>query len=147
MVLYRKGFIGGGMGMQSPRKIISFILGAIMLVLGGIPLLYKLNIIKFTIPIVTAPGFQIILWILGLAGGIFLIFDGMKEGMMGFGIQRSIMWISILVGIALLLFGGIPLLNKLGVIGFTLPVLAETLVIVLLTLAGILLLIGGFTGF
>lgn len=145
MVLYNKAQFG--MGMQSPRKIISFILGAIMLVLGGIPLLYKFNVIKFTIPFVTAPGFQLILWILGLAGGVFLIFDGMREGMTGFGMQRSLMWISIMVGIALLLFGGIPLLNKLGFIGFTIPVLAEMLIITLLAIAGILLLIGSFTGF
>jgi hypothetical protein len=47
----------------------------------------------------------------------------------------------------LLAFGLIPLLHSFGVIGFSLPAFAGIILDVLLTIAGFLLLIGGFQGF
>ncbi len=131
-----------GMGMGGGRKIISFILGAIMLALGGIPLLFQWKIIKFTLPVLP----NLLLWILGLAGGIFLIVDGFKERM-SMGMGQSLMWISILVGIVLFLFGLIPILNAMKIIAFTLPALGLMLISILFIISGFLLFIGSFMGF
>ena len=66
MVLYKKGFFGGGMGMSSPRKMISFLLGFVCIIFGGIPLLFQMKVIGFTLPVLP----NLLLWILGLAGGL-----------------------------------------------------------------------------
>ncbi len=130
------------MGMMGGRKIISFLLGLIMLALGAIPLLNQFKVIGFTLPALP----NLVLWILGLAGGIFLIIDGFHERM-SMGLGKSVMWISILLGIVMFLFGLIPILNSLGFIAFTLPTIASIVINVLFALSGILLFIGGFTGF
>ena len=138
----KKGFFGGGMGMSSPRKMISFLLGFVCVIFGGIPLLFQMKVIGFTLPVLP----NLLLWILGLAGGLFLIIDGYQERM-SFGLGKSLMWISILVGIVMFLFGLIPILFAMGVVSFTLPAFAVLTIEVLFTLAGFLLFAGGFIGF
>jgi hypothetical protein len=97
------------------RNWISFIMGVILLVVGGIPLLNMLNVIGFTIPIL--PGF--IFKVLAIVGGFLLLIDATKETMHG---RKMYMWMSILLGIPILVLGLIPVLNEFGVISFELPI-------------------------
>ncbi len=127
--------------MMGPRKIMSIIMGLIFLALGSLPLLNKLGVIGFAMP--ALPG--IVLWILGVGGGIYLIIDGFHE-ITSMGMGHFAMVASFIVGIVILAFGLIPLLGAAGVIAFALPVIAEIIVNVLFILTGILLVAGGFVG-
>jgi len=131
--LFRKGqFMMGG------RKIMSIVLGLILLVLGIVPLLNKFGVIKFTIP--TIPEF--ILWTAGMVGAIVLIVDGFQE-MQEFGFGKIIMALSFLVALVIFLYG----LSAFTILPFQMPVLGALFVYIVLVLAGLLLIIGGFIGF
>ncbi len=121
------------------RKIVSFILGIIFLILGLFPLLNKFNVISFAIPNIGG----LVLWILAVIGGLWLIFDGLKEDQsFSFGIGH----ITIIVGLILLAFGLIPLLYSFGIIPFTLPSFLNLVSEVIYAIAGIFLIIGAFKG-
>jgi len=131
--LYKKAqFMMGG------RKIMSIVLGIILLVLGVVPLLNSLGVIKFTIP--TIPEF--ILWTAGMVGAIVLIVDGFQE-MQEFGFGKVIMALSFLVALVIFLYG----LSAFTILPFTMPALGALFVYIVLVLAGLLLIIGGFIGF
>ncbi len=121
------------------RKIVSFILGVIFLILGLVPLLDRFNIISFSIPNIGG----LFLWVLAVIGGLWLIFDGLREDQsFSFGIGH----ITIIVGLILLAFGLIPLLYNFGIIPFTLPAFLNLISEVIYVIAGVLLIIGGFKG-
>jgi hypothetical protein len=97
------------------RNWISFIMGLVLLVVGGIPLLFFYKVIGFTIP--TLPGY--IFRVLAIIGGGLLLFDASKETLHG---RRTYMWMSILLGVPILVIGVVPVLNAYGVISFNVPV-------------------------
>ncbi len=127
----------GQMGMGSGRKTFSIILGLIFLALGGIPLLNSLNVIGFSLP--TIP--MIVFWILALLGALFLIIDGFKEGA-EFGAKKTIGMISIVFALILIVFG----LGSFGILPFALPEVSVIIINILFAVAGLLLIIGGFSG-
>ncbi|HLD43031.1 MAG TPA: hypothetical protein VJB08_03530 [Candidatus Nanoarchaeia archaeon] len=124
--------------MLTARKTISFILGLILLVQGGLPLLNTLNLISFTLPALP----ELALWIVFVVGGIWLLVDASREALINKGLMR----ISLVVGIVLIALGIIPLLNHYRVIGFTLPGGIQIAVDAVLALGGLLLLGGAFKG-
>ena len=131
--LYKKGqFMMGG------RKIMSIVLGLILLILGLIPLLNMMKVISFSLP--TLPEF--ILWTAGMVGAIVLIVDGFQE-MQEFGFGKIIMVLSFVVALIIFLYG----LNSFNILPFPLPALGVMFVNIVLVIAGILLVIGGFIGF
>ena len=66
------------------------------------------------------------------------VFLGKKgQGMMMGGPRKPI---SLILGLVFLAFGGIPLLNSLKVIGFTIPVLPQTILYVLSIIGAVFLL-------
>lgn len=129
---------GLGMGMGSGRKAFSIILGLIFLVLGGIPLLNTLNVIGFSLP--TIP--TIIFWVLALLGALFLIIDGFKEGA-EIGAKKTVGIISIVFALILIVYG----LGSFGILPFALPAVGEIVINILFAVAGLLLILGGFTGY
>jgi len=80
------------------RNWISFIMGVILLVVGGIPLLYLYNVIGFTIPALPAFAFRV----LAIIGGFLLLFDASKETLHG---RRMYMWMSIIFGVPVVVIG------------------------------------------
>jgi len=140
LLLGKKG-IGGGMG--GPRKPISLVLGAIFLIIGIVPLLNSFGVIGFNIPLVPT---GIILWVLALIGGVVLLWDGIGENMSMMGMAQQIRMATFVVALALLAIGAIPILNSLGVIGFSLPEMADAIVNVLFIIVGGLLVYGGTQG-
>ncbi len=123
--------------MDDARKAFSVILGLVFLALGLIPLLNYFKVISFSLP--TVP--LIILSILALAGAVMLVIDGFKEESQGFtGANKAIGIISIIVALILIVWG----LNYFGILPFSLPSIAQLIIDILFTLAGLLLIIGAF---
>jgi hypothetical protein len=129
--------------MMGPRKPISLLLGLAFIILGVLPLLNKFGVVGFTLP--TLP--QMVIYVLAIIGGLFLFWDAISEGMGAFGITQQVMFASYAVGLVALALGLIPLLSSFGVIGFSLPALGETIINILFTIVGVLLLYGGTQGF
>ena len=125
--------------MMGPRKIISLVLGIILLALGGIPLAGILGVFDFTLPALPA----MVLWILFIIGGVWLVVDGFMAG----NFHPIVMWPSIIIGLAILALGILPLLASMGIIGFVLPDFGIMISAIIDVVAGLLLLIGGFIGF
>ena len=126
--------------MHHARKAISAILGLIFLALGGIPLLEQFGVIGFGIPF----GLGIGLWILAVAGGLFLLIDALKEQQEA---RHALSMPTAIVGLVVLAFGLIPLLEMFGVIAFGLPGFVMVIADFVFVAAGILLLIGATQGF
>ena len=119
------------------RKIFSVVLGLIFLALGVIPLLNYFKVMSFSLP--TVP--LIALSILALAGAVMLVWDGFKEESQGFtGANKVIGIISIVVALILIVWG----LNYFGILPFSLPSIAQLIIDIIFTLAGLLLIIGAF---
>ncbi len=135
---------GQGMMMGGPRKPISLILGLVFLAFGGLPLLHNFGVVGFTISGIP----QVVLHILAVIGAVILLWDAIGEGMsMGMGISQMLRPATFVMALVLLAVGLIPLLNGMGVIGFSLPALAAVVVNVLYVVTGALLLYGGTQGF
>ena len=126
--------------MHESRKHISAVLGLIFLALGGIPLLNTFGVIGFTIPF----GLGIGLWILAVVGGLFLLIDALKEQQEA---RHALSMPTAVIGLVILAFGLIPLLQMFGVIAFGLPGFVMTIADFLFVAAGVLLLIGATQGF
>jgi len=124
--------------MMNMRKIISFILGVILLAVGIIPMLNTFGVIGFSIPSIPLT----ILWVLALVGALVLIIDGFKE-MQGMGFQKIEMIVSILIALVIIVLG----LAHFGVFSLSLGDIARTILNILLTIGGILLILGGFAGY
>ncbi len=139
----RLAFFGGG-GMGGPRKPLSMISGLVFLALGLIPLLNKFGVIGFSLPLLPV---GIFLWILATAGGIILLWDAIGENMAIMGMQQQMRVATLVVGLAMLAIGIIPILNSFGVIGFSIPPVADMIKNSLFVVVGALLLYGGTQGF
>ncbi|MBW2990720.1 hypothetical protein KY348_03380 [Candidatus Woesearchaeota archaeon] len=123
----------------SSRKVFSIILGLIFLILGSIPLLNTLGVIDFSLPDIPL----IIFWVLALLGALVLIIDGFSESRFGIGAGKTVGALSILLALVLIIYG----LGSFGILPFALPDVGMLVINILFTLAGILLIIGGFSGF
>jgi hypothetical protein len=124
--------------MMNGRKILSFVLGLILLAVGIIPMLNVFGVIGFTIPDLPLT----ILWVLALIGALFLIIDGFKE-MQGMGFQKMEMLVSLLTALVIIVLG----LGHFGVFSLSLGDVARIILNILLTIGGILLILGGFAGY
>ena len=130
----RKGIV-----FTRPRDTISFFVGVILAVFGVLPLLDKFGVMK-------VPGFltslpvQIIVWIAAV-GGLYVVIDGFIEPP-----AHSLHWFLIAAGIVLFVIGLLPLLVSFGVIKFTLiPLTLLWVYQIVITVEGVLLMIGGLT--
>ena len=131
-----------GMIFTRPRDSISFVVGAILALYGLIPLLNAIGLLKFTLPaFLTGLPAEILIWVVAV-GGAYVVIDGLIEPKM-----NMLHPFLIGVGIILLAIGLIPILNKFHVIPFSLPFLGASLTPyqILITIEGLLLIIGGFT--
>ena len=126
-----------------PRKPISLLLGLGFIVLGLLPILKSFGILGFTI----GPLPSIVIWALLVVGGVFLAFDGIAENMSFMGLSQMLRNMTFLFALLALALGLIPLLNSLGVVGFTLPGILSTVNDYLFTIVGFLLIYGGTQGF
>jgi hypothetical protein len=119
------------------RKPVGIILGLIFMAFGILPLLKTYNIISFSLP-----GFpQLVLWVLGVVGGILMLYDAIKEGQ---EMHKKLMIPTLVLALILLAFSIVPILNMFNVVSFALPVLGATIIEVLFALSGLLLIIGAF---
>ena len=129
-----------GVVFTRPRDTISFVIGIILALFGILPLLTKWGVIGISLPgFMTNLPIQIAVWIVAV-GGAYVAIDGMIEPP-----AHSLHWILIVVGVILLAFGLIPILHNFGVIGFTLGIESLMIYQIIITVEGILLIIGGLT--
>lgn len=131
-----------GMIFTRPRDTISFIVGLILAAYGLIPLLNAIGLLKFTLPafLMGMPA-EILIWIVAV-GGAYVVIDGFIEPKM-----NALHPFLIGVGLMLLAIGLIPILNKFGIMPFSIPFLGVNMIPyqILIAIEGILLVIGGFT--
>ncbi|MFH1182090.1 MAG: hypothetical protein V1702_03985 [Candidatus Woesearchaeota archaeon] len=132
-----------GQMMMGSRKIASYGLGFVMLVLGLIPLLNLFSVISFSIPVIP----MMILYVLAVIAGILLFWDGISEGMSAMGMGQMLMFASYALAIASLAIGIVPILGALNVIAFSFGFIGTTIVYALFVIDGILLIFGGTQGF
>ena len=121
------------------RKLLSLISGLFLTVFGAVPLLNQLGLISFKLPLISS----ILLLALAGAAGILLLMDGIAEWQ---NMHASLGMLSILLALILITLGVLIILIQLGTLTFQLP-LIPLAVEALVTLTGILLIIGGFIGF
>ncbi|MBW3011158.1 hypothetical protein KY326_02995 [Candidatus Woesearchaeota archaeon] len=115
------------------RSWASMLLGAALVAIGLIPLLFSIGRIGFTIPSLPAFAFRIIL----IIAGVLLLWDATHEVYQ----QSAWMWLSVAAGIPILILGLIPVLNQYGTIGFNLEFISITILNILTIFAGIVLFI------
>ncbi len=121
------------------RKLLSLISGLFLTIFGAVPLLNQLGLISFQLPLISS----ILLLALAGAAGILLLMDGIAEWQ---NMHASLGMLSILLALILITLGVLIILIQLGTLTFQLP-LIPLAVEALVTLTGILLIIGGFIGF
>lgn len=119
--------------IDSTRGWISLFLGIIATAFGLIPLLNNLGIIQFNLPFTIA---GLVLAVLLIFGAIFLFMDSTHED--------HLQWLSIIIGIILLVLGIVPILAYFEIIvDFTSRILAISIIKnIILIVAGILLMLG-----
>jgi hypothetical protein len=125
--------------MRGFRGWASLLLGIVLVVIGGIPLLNKYGVIGFAIPQLSL----YVLRILFVAAGVFMLWDAAHETVAG---ARFFMWASILFGIPIILLGVIPLLNQYGVIAFNPGFLnmSDFIANLFAAIAGLILIVDAF---
>jgi hypothetical protein len=118
---------------MSMRKMISIVLGLLFIGLGILPFL------NMQIP----AGFQSVLWVLAIIGGLALLIDGYVEHQ---EMRAMLSTPSYIIGLLLIVLGLFPLLLSLGVITFALPGFFILALDFIFIAGGLFLLIGGFQG-
>ncbi len=121
--------------LDEPKYWVSLISGLIVIALGGIPLLNSWGLLGFSLPIVI--GSPILLWVVAVVGAYLLIDTFLSE-------DDTIMWISAGVAFVILAIAIIQILNGMGIIGFGIPFITQTVLNVLFVIEGIGLLVAGF---
>jgi hypothetical protein len=130
-----------GIVFTRPRDTVSFFVGVVLAALGLIPLLIKLKVLNWTLPtfMMNLP-FSIAIWIIAVAG-LYVVIDGFIEPP-----AHNLHWFLIAAGIVLFVVGLLPLLKQFNVISLNLPFLSNLVVYqTLITVEGILLIVGGLT--
>jgi hypothetical protein len=127
--------------VYTTRNYMSMLVGLILFIVGGIPVLNYFGAIAFTLPgFLTNIIADVVFWIIAVMG-MYIVIDGFMEA------QHS-MWhgLLLLMGVIFIIIGLIPILNNRGVIPFGFDFLKSLIVYnTIITIEGILLLIGGFT--
>ena len=137
----RKKMNKKAMVFTAPRDTISFFVGLLIFAYGIVPVLNKFAVMAFTWPSILADvGFSVAMWIIAVAGAYVLV-DGFIEPP-----QHSLHWALILIGLLLFVTGLLPILHSFNIIGFSFDFLNSLLVYyIIITVEGLLLLIGGLT--
>ncbi len=124
---------------EGGRSTVSFVLGLILIAVGLIPILNQFGVIPFGLPaFLSGLVSSIIIWLIA-GSGLYLIIESFMEGLD----EPSAKWL-LIVGLVVLALGLIPLLNSLGVIQFTVPLLSMMLFRIIFVIEGILMIIGAF---
>lgn len=122
------------------RDTLSFFFGLVIAAFGLIPLLYSYKVIGFTIPLLGTLGGSVLTWVVAFCG-LYILIDGFVEPP-----QHSLHWILIACGLVLAITGLIPILYQFKIIGFTLPFIGNQLLyLILISIEGIVLMVGGLT--
>jgi hypothetical protein len=95
-----------------PRKVRYGVHSAILLILGLLPLLYALKIIGFTFG--EAGIIKYVIAVVIVFTGRSLVVEGVKE-------EGPMRWISIVMGVLIIILTAVPALHKLGALTFTIP--------------------------
>jgi hypothetical protein len=130
-----------GIVFTRPRDTVSFFVGLILFVFGLIPLLVSLGFLKWTLPkFMTNLPFNVAIWIIAVAG-LYVVIDGFIEPP-----AHNLHWFLIAAGIVLFVIGFLPILHNFGVIGLSFGFLNNLIIYyALITLEGLLLIVGGLT--
>jgi hypothetical protein len=130
-----------GMVFSAPRDTISFFVGLVIFAYGIVPLLNQFKLLAFNWPgILGQLPFKIAMWIIAVAG-IYVLIDGFIEPP-----QHGLHWALIVIGLVLFVTGLLPILHSFGVIGLSLGFLDNLILYyIIITVEGLLLLIGGLT--
>jgi hypothetical protein len=125
---------------DDPKTLANLIVGFLLTAFGLIPLLNHFGVIGWNLPefMIGLMGNFALYLIAGI--GIWLIIDGFLE-------DETIQKITLLIGLLVLIFGIIPLLNQFGVISITIPFLNLLVFQALFVVEGILLIIAAFVVF
>lgn len=131
----KKGFF------MSFRDWLSFFIGLVLFAIGLIPLLSSFKVITWGLPgFMTSLVGSIFFWIIAIAGA-YIFIDGIIEPKAEF-LHLTLL----LIGLVFIAVGLIPILNKAGIIGFSIPFLANMVVYnVIIFVEGLMLMTAGFT--
>ncbi|MBI4449001.1 hypothetical protein HY641_03175 [Candidatus Woesearchaeota archaeon] len=123
---------------EHEKSWLSLILGLVLLVLGGIPLLNSIGLIGFNLPaflLGLTP--QVLLYIIA-AGGVYLIVDVFGEWGEWYG------YASLALGVVAILAGLVPLLFVFGIIPWTIPGMSLWVYNIIFVIEAFFLIIGAF---
>lgn len=118
-----------------PKIIRYAVHGLILLALGLIPLLYQFAIIDFTFG--DAGIIKYVVAVVLVFTARSLILEGVKE-------ESFVRWVSIIMGILIILLTAIPALHKLGALTFTIPEYPAIVDSVIYIIAAVFLFAGMF---
>jgi hypothetical protein len=118
-----------------PKRARRGVHGLILLFLGFVPLLYSLNVINFTFG--EAGIIKYVVAVVVVFTARSLIIEGMQE-------EGTLRWISIILGIFIILLTAIPALHKLGALTFTIPEYPAIIDHIVYIIASVFLFIGMF---
>lgn len=121
--------------LRLAKKPKHLILGAILIVYGGIKLLSYYEIMQFNIPRI--PVITYVISIVVTVGGASLILDSFRE-------KSFLKWISLTLGFIAVVLSVIPTLYQINAITFDIPSYPEFINFYLYLSAGILLIIAAF---
>ena len=126
------------MAWDSTKSPLSLLLGVVLTILGGLPLLNQLKVTTITLPAwVMGVLPQIVSYVLAV-GGFYLLIDSWDEW------GEWYFWVTVIVGLAALTAGVIMVLHSLGVIGLTIPFMTPVVYSSLFVVEGLLLIWGSF---
>tara|TARA_Y100000310_G_scaffold88828_2_gene85887 strand:- start:4306 stop:4674 length:369 start_codon:yes stop_codon:yes gene_type:complete len=118
---------------EGPKSIISSIVGVILIVLGGVPVLNTFGIISFSLPVIP----EVVMLIILAVAGAYLFIDGIFQ----FALSPAMAWTSMALGI---IFGGAGTLRILNIMSSVVGIVQGTVINVIFLIIGILLMIGAF---
>jgi len=129
-----------GIVFTRPRDTVSFFAGLIIAAFGIVPLLAKFGVLGVKLPafLVGLP-FSIAIWVIAVAG-LYVVIDGFIEPP-----AHNLHWFLIAGGIVLFLVGLLPVLHSFGVIAMSFGFLDNLVLYSIITVEGILLIVGGLT--
>jgi hypothetical protein len=130
-----------GIVFTRPRDTISFFIGVFLALVGLVPLLSALGLVSWSLPgFLTNLIAAIAIWVIAVAG-LYVVIDGFIEPP-----AHNLHWFLIIGGIVFFVVGLLPILHTFGVIGFSIPFVGNPIVYQsLITIEGILLIVGGLT--
>lgn len=120
------------------KSIWSLIIGAVLGVLGLIPLLQQLGISGLALPAPIAALLpQAVAYLIAL-GGVYLLIDAWDEW------GEWYFWLTAIVGVLALGLGAVLVLQSFGVLGFSLPALSLSVYHGIFVIESLLLIWGAF---